>query len=52
METKVDDMITSDNDDTDNSYYELYVDAVMSGGNFDKDEDGNIKTDIINFIIV
>ena len=50
METKVDDMIISDNDDIDNkSYYELYVDSVnaaMSGGNFDKDEDGNIKTTI------
>ncbi len=50
METKVDDMITSDEDDIDNrSYYELYVDSVeaaMSGGNFDKDEDGNIKTTI------
>ena len=50
METKVDDMIISDNDDIDNkSYYELYVDSVnaaKSGGNFDKDEDGNIKTTI------
>ena len=50
METKVDDMITSDDDNVDNtSYYELYVDSVeaaMSGGNFDKDEDGNIKTTI------
>lgn len=50
METKVDDMITSDDDDIDNkSYYELYVDSVdaaMRGGNFDKDEDGNIKTTI------
>ena len=50
METKVDDMITSDDYDVDNrSYYELYVDSVdaaMSGGNFDKDEEGNIKTTI------
>ena len=50
METKVDDIITSDNDDTDNkNYYELYVDSVnaaMSGGIFDKDEDGNLKTTV------
>ncbi|MFQ7446078.1 DUF5643 domain-containing protein [Intestinibacter bartlettii] len=50
METKVDDIITSDNDDTDNkNYYELYVDSVdaaMSGGIFNKDEDGNLKTTV------
>ncbi|MFQ8631349.1 MAG: DUF5643 domain-containing protein, partial [Intestinibacter bartlettii] len=50
METKVDDMIISDNDDIDNkSYYELYVDSVdaaMSGGIFNKDEDGNLKTTV------
>ncbi|MEI3234103.1 MAG: DUF5643 domain-containing protein [Intestinibacter bartlettii] len=50
METKVDDMITSDNDDIDNkNYYELYVDSVdaaMSGGIFNKDEDGNLKTTV------